>query len=233
MIAFSEPDAAKHPELGLGLSSFDPIGVNSSIQPMDLDQLFDAVPLSQTHGPSLPSLTDSSSASVDMRTPITLQAQVETPSARRIQLETPAPTFVQLQDLALSAPSPSTSAIPVLSKRGKGRSSQALRRDLNKQLRQNAVDPVAIQTLATKGGPEGPSSSKTTSAANTGGKKSRVNEATIKDREVTLERAKEWREAMAKQLEKARMARWEAMMEGIVLREIGLLLRNRPGNNST
>jgi hypothetical protein len=106
------------------------------------------------------------------------------------------------------------------SKRGKERTT-APRRDLNKQLQQNPVESVVSSPISMA-----PVSLPPAGGVAKKGKKMRASEATVKARQETLERAKGWREVMAKELERARMARWEVMMEGLVLREIGVLVRN-------
>jgi len=119
--------------------------------------------------------------------------------------------------------------VAAVSKRGKGRTTAALRRDLNKQLQQNAVEgavsspgtaSLALLPLPLTGGTKK-------------GKKMQASDATIKAREEMLDRAREWRDVIVKELERARTARWEAMMEGLVLREIGVLVRDGiPGATS-
>jgi hypothetical protein len=143
-----------------------------------------------------------------------LHSMTASPSAT-IHAATPS---VQTLD-TISYTTPSHHPISTLSRRGKGRSSQALRRDLNKQLRLNATDDST--TLASV---SSHASSPTEQAVK--GKKIRVNETTLKERERTLEQAKEWREMMAKELEMTRVKRWETTMEGLVLQEVGVLLRN-------
>lgn len=156
---------------------------------------------------------------------ITTPSMTASPSiATPTDLATPRmPSSKQLVDqLATTSSTPTAGVVATLSKRGRPRTTAALRRDLNKQLRQNPVEsgassPASLSAMQAPLPPITSGSRKT--------KKKRASEATVKAREELLGRAKEWREVMAKELENARMARWEIMMEGMVLREIGVLVR--------
>lgn len=114
-------------------------------------------------------------------------------------------------------------AVAAISKRGRPRTAAALRRDLNKQLRQNPIESVASSPVSMS---PTHASLPPTSGPKNKTKKPRASEATVKAREELLGRAKEWREVLAKELEQARTTRWEVMMEGMVLREVGVLMRS-------
>jgi hypothetical protein len=154
---------------------------------------------------------------------IPLPSMTASPSiSATIHTATPTLNSVQMLD-TMSCSAPSHHPISTLSRRGKGRSTQALRRDLNKQLRLNATDASTTHKL-----PSASSHASSPTEQAVKGKKVRVSEVTLRERERTLEQAKEWREIMAKELEMTRVTRWEATIEGLVLQEVGVLLRNGP-----
>jgi len=198
------------PFSGLGLNIAAPQGTHvqaDGIPDEELQELLNMVLSSSTSAPSM-------TASPSVATPM----DIATPHMFAYQ---------QPMDLtATPASMPLTltpRAVAAVSKRGKGRTTAAIRRDLNKQLRQNPVESVVSSPGSIS---VTPAPLPLAEGAAKKAKKMRASDATVKARQETLERAKEWREVMAKELERARTARWEVMMEGLVLREIGVLVRN-------
>lgn len=200
----SDPGPDKFPTFDVGMS-FD--HGEQAIPDLELQSILDMAlsTTASTNDTPLPSMSVSPSLSNTMEM---------TPTLATARLDITAPS------------TPSNHPVATLSKRGKGKSSQALRRDLNKSLRVNPVD-CSIETPIQASLKESIAKGKEPAVKE---KKLRVSEATLKDREKTLEQAKEWRELMVKELEAARLKRWEVTMEGVVLREVGLLVRNGGGN---
>jgi hypothetical protein len=193
--------------LGLNFAAPQATHVQDGIPDEELQELLNMVLSSSTSDPSM-------TASPSVATPMDIATPYMSAYKQPNDLTaTPASTPLTLTPRAVAA----------VSKRGKGRTTSAICRDLNNQLRQNPVEgvvstPGSVSVTPAPLPPAGGAAKKS--------KKMRASDATIKARQETLERAKEWREVMAKELERARTARWEVMMEGLVLREIGVLVRN-------
>lgn len=98
--------------------------------------------------------------------------------------------------------------VPALSKRGRGRSTAVLRRQFSHKVPSSSPVPsVEAEPISARGT-----------------RKTRASQETTKKRDETLARAREYREALAMELERARTERWEMMMEGVVLREARVLI---------
>jgi hypothetical protein len=204
------------PFSGLGLNFAAPQGTHvqeDGIPDEELQELLNMVLSSSTPDPSM---TDSPSVATPMDIATPHMSAYKQPNDLTA---TPASTLLTLTPRVVAA----------VSKRGKGRTTAAISRDLNKQLRQNPVEGVVSSpgSVSVTPAPLPPAGGVAKKA-----KKMRASDTTIEARQETLERAKEWREVMAKELERARTARWEVMMEGLVLREIGVLVRNEGSGSS-
>jgi hypothetical protein len=188
----------------------------------DAMDLFGNISLTDQHlSRSTPSLHIEASSHNDMAGVISeSQYSTSVPSmtvSPSVSVSTELPP-IEVMEQDPTPPVATTRGIATLSKRGRARSSAVLRRDLNKQLRSGNAAEGSSGTSAD------PARSAPAPAPATG-RKPRASPATIKSREELLERAKGWREMLEKDLEAARLARWETMMEGLVLHEIGLKVR--------
>lgn len=206
-------DQYQFPISGLGLDIPGPQMYQDQGAMIPEDELQSLLSMTISSQPFTPSASDSPS--------IATPEDIATP-----QMRSPKQPF-DMDTVNSSVPAATSLTVAAVSKRGRPRTTAALRRDLNKQLRQNPAESAASSPRPMPAIPLAPPS---TSGSKKKTKKPRATEATIKSRQEVLERAKEWRELLAKELENARMARWEVMMEGMVLREIGALVRSGETN---
>jgi hypothetical protein len=120
-----------------------------------------------------------------------------------------------------------TPGISTLSKRGRARTTAVLRRDLK---RSNRISVAEKLSEPSNGSQDLSMSMSPPNKFRAPKPQPRISESVLEHRMQLLEQAKEWRQMIAADLEKARTLGWEAMMEGIVLREADLILRNTSTN---
>ncbi|PVG04064.1 hypothetical protein CPB86DRAFT_693935 [Serendipita vermifera] len=194
----------QYTSLGLNVEPLNLVHRQDMLMREDTPQsLVEDIPLS-SNATSVPSLTASPSISMELDIP-------------KITGD------VQTRPLGRPRTNPGISA---LSKRGKARSTAVLRRDLKR----SGHAPMTGSSGPSIGPQETRASVPASNKLRDPKAHSRVNEGVLERRRQLLEQAKEWKEMIAADLEKARTLGWEAMMEGIVLREAGLILRNPSSN---
>ncbi|KAG8770392.1 hypothetical protein FRC16_006362, partial [Serendipita sp. 398] len=242
MVGFSFPDILGLPDIDwqpshLGLEFLDiftdpkqttgyQADTDTEMYTTPIDPILAELDLTVSRGTtSVPSMTASPSTLVptEIATPMTnVASQI---------LDAPTLPFAESQRSITPVPSPlpvetiGHHPVPAISKRGRGRSTAAIRRDLNKQARgRGETTSVPPDSPSPIGDSQPPTVREK--------RKMRASEATVKRREETLEKAREWRGMLEQQLQDARRMRWEVMMEGLVLRETAGIIRDGPDGDS-